>query len=76
VHQNDGQRFGVSEKKRRTQKQKDCRHQDRADQVDVLEWIERYAPQTIRGVVSEAMRSETMSRFVQRDGENDRQHPQ
>jgi hypothetical protein len=65
----------VSEQKWRAQQQQDCRQQDRAQGVDVLQRIKGYATQAIRGVIAEAMGNEAVGGFVKCDGEKDGQHP-
>ena len=71
----DRHRLGVSEQKWSAQKQQDCRHQDRADRVDVLERVDGHSPQAKRGVIPQPMGYEAVCRFVQGDRENNRQHP-
>lgn len=67
--------LGVSEQKWGSQKQQQCRQQDRAEEVDVLQRIERHPPQSIRRVVAQSMGNKCMCGLVQRYGEEDRKHP-
>jgi hypothetical protein len=41
----------------------------------VPQWIEGYPAETIGGVVTQAMGNEAVRRFVQSDGEDDREDP-
>jgi hypothetical protein len=68
-------RLGVSEQKWRSQNQQERWQQDRPKRIDVLQWIEGYPPETIGGVVTQAMSNEAVCRFVQSDGEDDREDP-
>jgi hypothetical protein len=67
--------LGVSEQKWRSQNQQECWQQDRPKWVDVLQWIESNPPETVGGVVAQAMSNEAVRRFVQSDGEDDREDP-
>ena len=71
----DRHRLGIAEHHGRAHQQEQRRHQDGAEQVDVLQRIEGDAAQAIGGVVAQAVGDEAVRGLVQRDGDHDRQHP-
>jgi hypothetical protein len=64
-----GHRLGVSEQKGSVDHEQDDRKRDRADRVDMLERVERDAPELRGGVVSESLGDITVGSLVQRNRE-------
>jgi hypothetical protein len=65
----------VSEQRRRAEQEQNCGQQDGAKRVDVLQLVEGHAAQAIRRIIAQAMGNEAVRRFVQGDGEEDRENP-
>ena len=68
-------RLRVSEQKRGTQEQEDCRQQDGPEWVDMFQRIEGDSSEAVRSIIPQAMGNKAVCRFMQRDGKEDGENP-
>jgi hypothetical protein len=68
-------RLGVAEQERRMRHQQKGRQQDRAERVDMFDWIETDAAEFPGGIVAEAASDEAMGSLMKRDCDDQGEDP-